>query len=556
MPQYRMLALARTIGGPVSEWKIPAPLRVEGGASLSSASASGSVGVDFLGTRSANLAMLGELTGVFNNQITSARQHAIIAWAAWRFLENCKAAALDPSPSQQRDFLDAVETVQLVGQISLVREHGGDVGLGSRSGAQLGNGADIPLRFAAYGRSHQTSAMAAVQYGPSAKPEGLALITRLPGRAEVWVPTPRGRRLAQGLDPLLRRASAYGVFTGVPTPERMARSAAEELGRCGLSLDVPGDPRPERDEYTKTLFRMEEAPDVRHDRRPLTLALILEMVQALDRGGGVGSDQLRRVLLAGEAGRTAPLPEYLVTTAKRWQLFQLRQLQRYALEVWLGACERWMDAGELDVTRMVMRIGKSANSVPLNSNASDVRRDAYASLDPWQLVEEADKQLRSRSDVAAASALRLTMFVLDALDKLLPPTGTLSKFGAIGGVQRISMPFFLEWWKDRERFRIDRVIGELLTELVLEQHSAVAMARFDGVNRRLRFGNDEQGWMLLPGTNPTLPTLTRDRIGAMVALLVDLELLARVTDNACRVTATGANLLKSIETHWAERVTA
>src|SRR6266536_3351248 len=182
-----MFALARAVGGAVTAWIVPDALRIRSGASFSSATASGSVGVDFLGTRSANLAMLGELTGVFNNLITSARQHAILAWAAWRFLENCKAASVDPTPSQYRDFLDAVETVQLVGQLDIARDHGGDVGLGSRSAAHLGDASDVPLRFSEYRRTHETSAMAAVQYGPSAKPEGLALITRPPGKGEVWV---------------------------------------------------------------------------------------------------------------------------------------------------------------------------------------------------------------------------------------------------------------------------------------------------------------------------------------------------------------------------------
>jgi hypothetical protein len=536
----------------VTAWIAPDALRVGTGASFSSATASGSVGVDFLGTRSANLAMLGELTGVFNNRITSARQHAILAWAAWRFLENCKAASLDPTPSQYRDFIDVVETVQLVGQLSIARDH--DVGLGSRSAAQLGDAPDIPLRFAAYGRTHQTSAMAAVQYGPSAKPEGLALITRPPGKGEVWVPTPRGRTLALELDPLLRRATAYDAFTRVSAPERMPRAAAEELGRCGLSLNAPGDPRPERDTYAKILFRLEEAPDVRRDRRPLTLALILDTVQALDGGNGASADQVRRVLLAGDSGRTTALPEYLAATAKRWQLFQLRQLQRYALEVWLGACERWMFGGEVDVERMVKRIAADEDAASLEAICSEVPRHDLGAIDPWGMIADADKLLRAGdADAAAALALHLTLAVLDASERLVPSTGSLWKFASTGGAQRMAIPFFLAWWKDRERFRLDRVTAEMLTELVLEQHTAVAMARFDGLNRRLRFGKDEHGWMLLPGTTPTVPTLTPDRIAAMLALLADLGLVERVTGDAFRVTASGVEILGAVEARWAKQ---
>ena len=124
----------------------------------------------------------------------------------------------------------------------------------------------MPLQFSAYKRSRQTSAMVAVQYGPSAKRDGLGL---LEGTNGVWVPTDRGRQLAQALDALLSGSHAYPLFCRVAVPERMERAAAEELGLRGFALRIPDDPRPELGAYVKALFRLEVKPSVTRDRRPL-----------------------------------------------------------------------------------------------------------------------------------------------------------------------------------------------------------------------------------------------------------------------------------------------
>ncbi|HEX9291086.1 MAG TPA: hypothetical protein VF904_16315, partial [Anaeromyxobacteraceae bacterium] len=224
---------------------------------------------------------------------------------------------------------------------------------------------------------------------------------------------------------------------------------------------------------------------------------------------------------------------------------------------WLGACERWMSEGERDVERMVSHIAPARNTAALHSICSDVPPYDFVAADPWGLIEDTDKLLRAGDvDGAATAALDLTLAVLNASEKLVPSAGSLSKFASTGGAQRIAIPFFLAWWRDRHRFRLGGVTAEMLTELVLEQHSAVAMARFDGKNRRLRFGKDEHGWMLLPGTTPTVPTLTPDRIAAMLALLEDLALVDRVTRDACRVTALGAAVLKRVEALWSKQPNA
>ena len=68
-----------------------------------------------------------------------------------------------------------------------------------------------------------------------------------------------------------------------------------------------------------------------------------------------------------------------------------------------------------------------------------------------------------------------------------------------------------------------------------------------GRGRRLRFSLGDRGWELLPGTVPTTPTLTSDRLGACMSLLADLGLLKEVGRRgrsvAWRITPAGRSVL-------------
>lgn len=91
------------------------------------------------------------------------------------------------------------------------------------------------------------------------------------------------------------------------------------------------------------------------------------------------------------------------------------------------------------------------------------------------------------------------------------------------------------------------VVGELLEELVLQQHVGIAVSRFDGAGRRLRFSLGDRGWELLPGSVPSTPSLTPDRLQASLGLLEDLGLLRGVgapgREQPKRITKTGRSVL-------------
>ena len=518
-----------------------------------------SVGVDFLGTRQANLDMLSQLTGVYNNQIRSARQHAILTWAAWRFLQNAQGRD-EVTKAEFEAFLDVVETIQLVGQQEVGVEMGGQTGgLGSGSYPGLPEEELLPTRFEEYKRTHETSALAAVQYGPSAKADGLGFLTTPHG---IPVPThDRGLPLAQALDELLQRSPAYPLLTHLPAPQKMKRSEMCDLARHGLVIaGRDGPPRPERDCYIDAVFGLDGRPA--RDDRGHTMALILEWVQRLNEREGVSAHVVRVQMLAWRPKQEL-LPAHLDEVAHRWQVFQVRQLQRFALESWLGIAELWMQARVPDIHKMLEEIDVALLGSDLAASwraptGAVLARYAdplgwAADRAPWALVWDSLAPAFKKQDRPAAivAALELLLGAMALFEQTVPAQGPLAVYAATGGRTRLSMATLAKWWHRRAAWPLRDVIGELIEELVLQQHVAIAVSRYDNQKRRLRFSMGERGWELLPSTVPSTPGLTPDRLVAATALLDDLALLRVVggspTEPSFEITAGGEAVLARFE---------
>ena len=500
----------------------------------------GPVGVDYLGTRQANLDMLSELTGVYNNQVRSARQHAILAWTAWRFRENVKDRE-EVKPSEFRTFLEAVETIQMVGQHELAAEIGSAPGgLGSGSWKHWSGKGSVALGFGS-DRTHETSALAAVQYGPSARSAGLGF---LDSEGDIPVPTDgRGRALADALDRELRKSSAYIHLTHSPG-RTLPLAAVLDLARHGLVLSRDRIARPEIPAYIDALFGFDGRPS--RDHRSKTLALLLHLIGVGDQlsadmvdgdPSAFGEQDVRVELAAPDSA--GPVPEVLQDTARRWQLFIARQLQRFALEAWQALLERWMDDGVRDVPGFLQEV-EGALAEDDAARWRGPAADAVSAFDPvawvagkhpWRLAWDVIRpglqpRVRDLAGVARA-ALDIWIGSTAFLLKIVPTSGPFAAFAATGTRQRISMTEYQRWWRRREGWTVREVLGELLEEFVLQQHVGVAVARFDNQRRRLRFCGGEEGWTLLPGakSNDYNPDFTRDRLGAALALLHDVALL-------------------------------
>lgn len=549
-------------------------LRIATSPAWSEPSEEDSTGVDFLGTRQVNLDMLTKLTGAYNNQVTSARQHAIMCWAAWRYRENCRAAGTEPTNKQFRDFADAVETIQLAGQRAVGPSVGGTSGgLGSGSLPQLGDGPTILLRFKQYGRSHaNTSAFAPVLYGPSAK---LGSFGFMDLRAGIWAPTARGVLLAEALDPLLRRSTHYDEISQLPAPDAMDLATAIAIAREGVVIGAAIPDRPEREPYVEALFDLDGMASSHEHERKLSLALLLELVRNLEDSGSVAAADVRLAMLSGRKPNTDRLTvsPYLESNRAGWQLLQLRQLQRYMLEAWLYVVECCMLAAPGSPRQFVDTIADVLSGVAepdddlgnlLDGRTGDAvaRFLAHRKVDDvftWACTGEASTpwayQWDTEESIAEGGFARvlplvvgLTLSVL-ALSQDLVRTDDPTGFSVMGRRDRISLLHFRSWWEHRAATSVRDALREMLEELVLQQHVAVAVARFDNKQRRLRFCNDEQGWELLPGSEPAVPSLTPDRIWALLQLMSDLGLV-EVDEAGFQLADPGRKLLGRLATTW------
>lgn len=57
----------------------------------------------------------------------------------------------------------------------------------------------------------------------------------------------------------------------------------------------------------------------------------------------------------------------------------------------------------------------------------------------------------------------------------------------LGGADRMSMSWFLQWLKDRKNLPLRELLKDIFSGLIFSQHMRIALARFDGTTQRLRF---------------------------------------------------------------------
>jgi len=518
------------------------------------------VGLDFLAA----------LTMGQNNVVASARQHAILVWAAWRFTLNLQEEGKQEATKTEFDrFVQAVESIQLAGQVRVQQGAAPNV-FGDGSKKRLLEHVDsIPLRFAEYGRKPDTSAFAAANYGPfmkqawldlgrSVRTRGLGFIA---GTGGVFTPTEgRGTALAEALDGLLRESRHYPVLCSSEPPESLPLDVVVELAAAGLVVDSEFPARPEVEPYITALFDLDE-PDLQvpFDGRRRTLCYLIHLLA----GEGHTLEEVRRMQLAerGLDQEQECTSSLLRNTERRWALFQLRQLQRSMFEAWRLIAELWMGSRVGTVGEMVAKVeavlgdvGASGN--PIHSTIDDsileyqrsfVREGiaAWAGAEdgPLGLVRGLQHNLHPRraesAEAGVVPALRLTLAVLLLLRARIVEGGHgLEDFFEGGKRLRVSLGFFARWAAERSHLTLGQFLGEMLHEFVLQQHMAIAVARMDGEGQRLRFHQQEAGWELLDKVKPDELPVTADRLKAMVELLRDCRLADRDGDNY-RSTAKG-----------------
>ncbi len=513
-------------------------------------------GVDFLGLRAVNMRLIDACLPGISNVTYSIRPYSVATWMWWKARELLNDGDAEGRMSAElRAFAERVETLFAWGH----RVRGYPGAPGSRSGPPQGGA--VSLTFASWKRSAaNTSIMAAVRYGPSVKnTNGLGFLQAW--KAGTFAVTEAGNALAAALDAELKPLGAYHRLLNGLKPVRGREADALEL--------VDAWRVEEASEGEVAAFRAafhapaEIAGTERRGRRSGTLELVLHVLHCSPAPMAI--DELRRALADRRLpdGSLFDVPEELAMVRERWLVMQVRQLQRLTLEALLTWSEEMMlrrGRRSLETMRTSLREAiTSSTAAPPEAPWRDVLKAALAAHDGGEAAPEtalfevwdrlAAALAGGDGDGIIGAALAACACVQSAVDGLLERAAERDgrrldeRIGEgaaaedeiraacqLGEAERLSLAHFRDWVAERMDAPAATAAIELLETHVLSRHLAVGVGRFDGERQRLRFTLEEEGLAPLIGA-PLVPSVTEDRLAALLSLMVECGYLRRHRDN-------------------------
>jgi hypothetical protein len=495
-------------------------------------------GVDFLGLRQVNIDMMAGVLPGINNVTWWIRPFSVVSWIYWKFYELAgKQNISEPSGEQLRVWKEKVETL-----FTWSHKLEGLQGLPGISFSPPGNGA-VPLEFQSWGRNaFNTSLMAAIQYGPAAKTlDGLGFLE--PESGPFFRACAEGRELAAALDLNLMTADATHLLSSLATPE-----VAHDLYP---SWAVSSPTLRERAAFRRAFFNAGEVgKDSAIGRRSSTVLLIQEFVESA--AAPVSQAQIREGLFHGRvSGSTVSWKNpNLATGRARWQVLQIRQLQRIGIEALLSWFEFRLQvhldkdtdgiarqaeielSSASDIFPTHQTIGACLESFSEEANDLDDFLRLAGSSDLWNppaMVQALRNIVESHSAQMIARSLR-ALFVCgrftDLTIKSLPIKAELH----LGGAERISLAYLRDTLNRCSSMTLLAFLRHVFENLVLSQHFSVAARRFDGATQRLRISIEEEGLAFL-ADSPLIPSVTPDRLATALSLMADCGLLGGDEEN-------------------------
>lgn len=380
-----------------------------------------------------------------------------------------------------------------------------------------------------------TSLIAALWYGPASKTvTGLGFLMPIPGRAGFFRVAGPGIRLAEALDKRLR--SDEGLYTRIlATLEPVTASAndATALWRLWAPDQLL---EAERDAFGGALFSKDEIGkrDTLIGKRSTTLALAMHHMRHCSAPADASEIRRGMALSVVQGGRQYQLSEALITARSRWLTLQIRQLQRLTMECLLSWCENCILTDQLrdtsamaeyfesgwdsteqgfgeahDVAEMIAFLGNEAASI--NGFIDSV--NAGRIVNPFDLM--ATIQDRFREDDPSFAQFAFSGLLLCAA--FAGVAGQDAAFLRYGGPQRLSLESLRQRMVGLGTVSVREAFQYVLEALIVSQHFATAVNRFDGQNQRLRITIEETGLEVLVD-QAWLPTVTEDRLPTLLSL--------------------------------------
>ena len=493
-------------------------------------------GVDFLGMRAVNLNMMAGVLPGINNVTTSVRPFSVLSWLYWKFHQLAAEARISqPTDDQLRTWKEKVEVLFTWGHKLKNRQ-----GLPGISFNPPGPG-EVPLTFVDWKRNGQnTSLMAAVQYGPAAKaPSGLGFLDPVSG--SFFRACGEGLHLAEALDASIGSVDTCGLLRSLNSAHATSAQASELLP--GWEVDNPH--KKEKEAFRRAFF---DASAVGQDslmgRRSTTVRLILDLVAAA--GTPMTAPMIRSGLFFGRPNPTVGRNDGEQTRDGwwRWQVLQMRQLQRLALEALLSWFEgRLVFERARDMEEITAAAAKAIEAEPTVfppcSNVAAYSGE-YASKcaniseflalaevqplwSPFELSKMILAHVPKQGDAIVPHALR-ALFVCARFTELMAPFKAARAELLQGMAERMSLWFLTETIGRCAQLELSSFLSFLFENLILSQHFSVAAYRFDGERQRLRFSIEEEGLTFL-ADRPLVPIVTPDRLASALSLMTDCDLL-------------------------------
>lgn len=506
-------------------------------------------GVDFLGLRQVNLALIDQFLPGINNVTYSLRPYSVMCWIAWGFRRAAQQAGLkEVTRSQFDQFREKVEILFNWGH-QLNRNGSGMVG--NAQVAPSNGNVELSLKFADWKRN--VSWFDAVNYGPSAKSDsGLGFLTQpLPG---IYVPTESGEKLALALDGLLSQREHYSILTRLDATKASA-TVAQDLYEA-WRIDNPSSR--EAEIYRQALYQENSiGVQSRLGHRSTSLKLILQTMR--DHSEPLSTEQLRqlianspRKIMTGDDSE-----EFLSGMHAVWQVLQIRQAHRLAFEALFGWVEyRLMEYGRTHSAELVDDLIAAIQSNRPSTKIQTWLEDVLASIkiaqgDAKELFSVANKHqelnsfhyvtgiledMRHSRDASAVRALEILLLCFVYAEEFLNANRTSSS-AQQGGAARISLEYWAKFVASNRALPLSAFISKVIENFLLSQHFGVAAARYTEGKQRLRLTIEERGLVsMLNNTNEIWqPFPAADRLDAMLSLMADAGFVTASIDNGERL---------------------
>ena len=496
-------------------------------------------GVDFLGLRQANLDMMAALIPGTNNVTSYIRPFALLGWIFWKFHGLCEKAGQDQPDSEDiRQFRERIEVLFTWGA-----RLENTPGIPGKEAEPPAGGAAVPLTFKEWGRvQSSTSLIAALWYGPASKTAtGLGFLELV--RGGFYRATGKGVALAEALDSVLHtNADLYARVLDTLAPV----TATEDDARALWALWGTHSPTDkERQAFRDAVF--DEGSVGKYSsllgQRSSTIALARLHLSRC--ACALGADEIRRGMFSSvrSDGRAYEVPAALQPALRKWIVLQVRQLQRLALESLLSWCERRVIDGLQDSAGLTLEaerlfraesfgvnpddalslmIGKlDAQVLSVDHFVARVRADVLFS--PFALMDQIQTAFKARDQRFAAVSF-YALLLCASIAGCFPDSERATI--AVGGAPRLSLFHLRKRLTALGDVSLKQGIQFVLESMVLSQHFATAVNRFDGQNQRLRLSIEEGGLTSLVG-KPWGPTVTADRLPTILELAGDCGLIMK-----------------------------